>query len=337
MLRKVLAGALVGVLGLGLVGCGSETAGEVAEAGTGSLVLYTSQPEDDVQQLIEGFNEEYPDIKVDVFRTGTEEIISKVLAEDLAGGTLNDLLLVADATSIAGLKADDMLASYQSPELEGIDSAYYDTEDYMFTGTKILTSGIIYNTNNITEAPTSWNDLTTEAYKSETIMPTPLYSGSAAYNLSVLKRTDGFGIEYYEALKANDIKVDKGNGAIQTAVVEGEKSAGIIVDFMAIRSKLDGAPVEFVYPEEGSLVVTEPVALMSNAKNVENAKLFIDFILSVKGQELTAEIGYTPIKEGVAAPEGFRSADEIENVTIDITTLIEVKEDDKAEFTSIFG
>lgn len=337
MLRKVLAGALVGVLGLSLVGCGSDSTKEVAEAGTGSLVLYTSQPEDDVQKLIAGFNEEYPEIKVDVFRTGTEEIISKVLAEDLAGGTLNDVMLVADATSLAGLKSEDMLMSYESPELEGIDSAYYDTEDFMYTGTKIMTSGIIYNTNNVTEAPTSWFDLTEAELKGETIMPTPLYSGSAAYNLSVIKRTEGFGIEFYEALKANDIKVDKGNGAIQTAVVEGEKSAGIIVDFMAIRSKLDGAPVDFVYPEEGSLVVTEPVAIMNNAKNIENAKLFIDFILSVKGQELTAEIGYTPIKEGVAAPEGFRSAAEITNVTIDIETLIEVKEDDKAEFTSIFG
>ena len=133
-------------------------------------------------------------------------------------------------------------------------------------------------------------------------MPSPLYSGAAAYNLGVMTRNDALGWDYYEALKENGVTVDKGNGAIQKSVVAGEKAAGVIVDYMAVRSKQEGAPVEFVYPEEGSPCVTEPIGILKDTKNEELAKAFVDYVLSDKGQELAASIGYTPIKEGVKAP-----------------------------------
>ena len=168
-------------------------------------------------------------------------------------------------------------------------------------------------------------------------MPSPLYSGAAAYNLSVLVRTEGMGWEFYEGLKANNVQVGQGNGGVQTAVVNGEKGLGLLVDYMALRSKAEGAPVEFVYPEEGSLCVTEPVGILKESQNQELAKLFVDFILSEEGQKTTAEIGYTPIKKGVEAPEGFRSADEIQNLTYDMATLVSEREADKEAFAEMFG
>lgn len=136
-------------------------------------------------------------------------------------------------------------------------------------------------------------------------MPSPLYSGAAAYNLGVLSRNETLGWDFFQGLKDNGITVDKGNGAIQKAVVAGEKSCGILVDYMANRSKNDGAPVEFVYPEEGSPAITEPIGVLKDSRNQEAAEAFVDFVLSDEGQELAASIGYTPVKEGVAAPEGL--------------------------------
>ena len=130
--------------------------------------------------------------------------------------------------------------------------------------------------------------------------------------------------------------VGKGNGSVQTALLNGEKGLGLLVDYMALRAKADGAPIEFVYPSEGSLCVTEPIGILKSSKNQELAKLFVDFILSEDGQKTTAEIGYTPIKMGVAAPEGFRTADEITNLTYDIGTLVSERENDKAAFSKMF-
>lgn len=309
---------------------------EAAETAlTGTLTVYTSQPEADIQALVESYNELNPDVKVEIFRSGTEEVISKVLAEKEVGAVQADVLLVSDAATFEALKSQDLLMSYESPELDGIDAGYYDA-DHTYTGTKIISTGIIVNTDVISDIPTSLADLTGEEYKDEIIMPSPLYSGAAAYNLGVITRTDGLGWDFYEKLKANGVQVDKGNGAIQKAVVAGEKGVGMIVDYMALRSRADGAPVEFVYPAEGSLIVTEPIAIVNGTSHEAEARSFVDFILSDEGQKATAEIGYTPIRKGVAAPEGFRSADEITNLTYEIGELVNTREQDKADFAKLF-
>ncbi len=243
---------------------------------------------------------------------------------------------VSDAATFESLKAQDLLLSYESPELDKIDESFYDS-DYTYTGTKIITTGFGYNTDVISEAPLSFEDLTNEKYKDLVAMPSPLYSGAAAYNLSVLTRTNGLGWELYEGLKNNGVMVGKGNGSVQEPLVNGDKGIGIIVDYMVIRAKEEGAPVDFIYPSEGSLCVTEPIGILKNSQNQDLAKLFVDYILSDDGQKKTAEIGYTPIRKGIAAPEGFKSADEIENLSYDITTLVKERENDKSKFADLFG
>lgn len=336
--KRILAGILTFCATAAfLTGCGSEKTTETnATKLSGSITVYTSQPEQDIQKLIEKFNAEQPDIKVNVFRSGTEEVVSKVLAEKETGNIQADVLLVADAATFEGLKDKELLMRYESPELKGIAKDFYDN-DHTYTGTKIISTGIVYNKNMIQTAPTSYKDLTKAEFKNNIIMPSPLYSGAAAYNLSVLTRTNGIGWDFYQALKNNGTKVDKGNGTVQKAVVDGKVGVGILVDYMALRSKEKGAPVEFIYPTEGSLIVTEPVGILKSTKQEALAKAFVDFILSETGQKVTAEIGYTPIKSGVQPPKGFKSVDEIKNLTYDLATIVKARQDDKQKFSSIFN
>ena len=116
----------------------------------------------------------------------------------------------------------------------------------------------------------------------------------------------------------------------------GEKSCGILVDYMANRSKNDGAPVEFVYSEECSPAITEPIGVLKDSRNQEAAEAFVDFVLSDEGQELAASIGYTPVKEGVAAPEGLKSIDQIKTISADTKELYSSRDADKEKFSEIF-
>lgn len=361
-MKKLFRILVLAMLALSLVACGAKgdtgeknapkNAGGVTEEKTeektgettenkekkeisGNLVLYTSQPEADAQKLIDGFNSLYPDVVVDVFRSGTEEVVSKILAEKEAGVVQGDLLLVADNVTFESLKAADLLEPYESKELKGIPEDYVD-KDHMYTGTKVITTGIVYNTNLIKEPVKGFSSLTGEAFKGNGIMPSPLYSGAAAYNLGVITRNDALGWPFYEALKAGGITVDKGNGAVQKAVVAGEKAWGILVDYMANRSKKEGAPVEFVYPEEGSPAVTEPIGIVKGTKNPDAAKAFVDYVLSEEGQKLAASLGYTPVKEGVTPPEGLKGISEIKQMTADPKTLLDSREKDKAKFGTLF-
>lgn len=329
----VLAGAALTFLASSAVSDDNAVAAE--ETLEGSIEFYTSQPDADASALVEAFNEVYPDVTVNIFRSGTEEVIGKINAEQQAGAIQADVLLVADAVTFESLAADDLLLPYESSESEGIPEEFIG-EDYLYYGTKVMATIIAYNTDNVEEAPTSWDVLVSEEAAGKVIMPSPAYSGAAAYNAGVFSRND-FGWEFYEELHANDTTVVQGNGGALQEVVAGQKDYAMVVDFIVANAKAEGAPVELVYPEEGVPVITEPIGIMAGTDNEAAAQAFVDFVLSAEGQELAQSLGYTPIKEGVEAPEGLLTIDEINVLEADLDELVEGREDDVRTFQDIFG
>ena len=178
-----------------------------ALAQEGTLRLYTSQPDADAARTVEAFRALHPDVEVEIFRSGTEEVIGRFLLEAEAGSPRADVLLVADAPTFEGLAERGLLEAYPSPEAEAIDPAYYDPEGF-YHGTKIIATVIVYNTRMIDEPVASWSELA--ALAGQVAMPSPSYSGAAAYNLGVLRRTEGIGFDYYTALEANDVVLGVG-------------------------------------------------------------------------------------------------------------------------------
>ncbi|WP_067726802.1 ABC transporter substrate-binding protein [Oceanobacillus damuensis] len=350
-MKKVLLTLMFSIVFIALSACGDSSEEETnssgstnegnAEAGSsaessGEIEFYTSQPDVDAEQLVDAFNEIYPEVEVNIFRSGTEEVISKINAENQAGEVAADLLLVADAVTFEGLKEQDLLMEYVSPETEAIPEEFVD-EDGTYTGTKIMATGIAVNTENVSEMPASWDVLASEEAADQVVMPSPLYSGAAAYNLGVITRNEAFGWEYYEGIKANNPMITEGNGAVIENVASGQKTYGMVVDYLASRAANDGSPVELVYPEEGVPVITEPIGIMANTQEEAIAKAFVDFVLSEEGQQLQSEIGYTPIREGVEAPEGLKALDEFDVLQAPIEDLYQNREADKKEFEALFS
>ncbi|MGI2329161.1 ABC transporter substrate-binding protein [Planococcus sp. YIM B11945] len=344
-MNKLFSGIGVLTITALLAGCGSEQdeSSNLAEAKSadssavsGALDFYTSQPDADATALVSAFNEQNPDVKVNVFRSGTEEVVSKIQAEHQAGEIQADVLLVADSVTFENFKEEDLLLSYKSEEAEVIDEAFVDP-DGTYTGTKVMATGIVVNTNNVKDVPDSWSVLASDAAKGQGIMPSPLYSGAAAYNLGVITKQKDMGWDYYESLRANDITITQGNGAVLEGVAMGEQNYGMIVDYLAARAKSEGSPVELVYPKEGVPVITEPVGIMANTDNEKAAQAFVDFVLSEDGQQLAADQGYTPIREGIDAPEGLKTLDEMNVLEADSAELLTTRNEDKAKFGDVFG
>jgi len=344
MIKKQLL-LLVLCLTLLLSACTSGEEKETADKATttdetelveGELQFYTSQPDTDATELVKQFNEQYPDVDVKTFRSGTEEVIGKILAEKQAGAVQADVLLVADSVTFEGLKEQELLATYESPEHNNIPAEFIDT-DHMYAGTKIMSTVLAVNTEKVEELPTSWKVLTEAGNEKLSIMPSPLYSGAAAYNVGVLTRQDTFGWDFFESLRNHEMTVVQGNGAALKSVLSGEKSYGMVVDFIVTRAKAEGSPIEIVYPEEGVPVITEPIGMMKDAKNEVAAKAFIDFILSEKGQQVSADLGYTPIREGIKAPEGLKTFNEMKVITAPLNELYETRDEEKRKFKELFG
>ncbi|MEJ8472981.1 ABC transporter substrate-binding protein [Roseibium sp. H3510] len=302
---------------------------------SGKLVLYTSQPNKDAQATVDAFTAANPGVDVEWVRDGTTKIMAKLRAEIEAGSPQPDLLLIADMVNMEALKAEGRLMAHEGADVSAYDPAIMD-KDKTYFSTKLITTGIVYNTN-AEMKPTSYKDLLKPEAKGKIAMPSPLTSGAATIHMDALTSNPDLGWDYYEGLAAQGANPKGGNGGTYKAVAGGEKLYGFVVDFLPIRNKLDGAPVEFVFPEEGVSAVTEPVAILSTAKNPDAAKAFVDFLISREGQELASTMGYLPADPTVAAPKGFPARDEIKLMAFDPAKALATDTANKMKFTEVFG
>ena len=307
----------------------------IAQAVNGKLALYTSQPERDAAQTVAAFRKVYPGVEVEVFRSGTTEVLGKLAAEFAGGQPKADVLLIADAASMESLKKAGRLMPYPEARLNGLQAGSYDVDKTYF-GSKLITTGIAVNTA-AKNRPTSFADLAKPEYKGQISMPSPLYSGAAAIMLGTMTSRPDLGWGYFEKLKAADAAAVRGNGAVLTAVANGEKSYGILVDFMAFNAKAKGSPIDFIFPAEGNPAVTEPVAILKTTQNPAAARAFVDFILSDEGQKLAVSMGYIPARASVGMPSWLPAGTLINIMPTDIAKVADANSTNLKRFADLFG
>lgn len=333
-----------------LVGCTEKKeqdgadASASAAAGTGEpekisgrIMIYTSAEDAFMTEVCAQFNKKYPDAQAEYYRSGTEEVISKLMAEKQVGSIQADLIMVSDAPTFETLKAAELLVSYDSPELANIYTEYVDPEHYYY-GTFPAAMGIMYNTNLVDTPPKSWNDLLSGTAAGSTIMPNPLYSGTAANALLELTRADGLGWDYYQKLADKNVMIVNGNGGVVNSVASGENAYGIVVDSNALAAAQKGSPVAFVYPEEGVPATADPIGIVNGAKNPKGAQAFLDFMLQEEAQSLGRDlIGKMPIRKDITPPEGSVSLADRKLLLTDAKVLFAARENEKARFKEMFN
>lgn len=308
----------------------------VPAAAEGKIVLYTSQPNDQMVEVVGLFNQKHPDIEVEVYRDGTTKVLNKLRAEIAAGDPKPDVLMIADSVTMNAFKTEGLLMAYPEAPVAGFDPAQYDA-DMTWFGTKLITTGIIWNTAAGVPAPTSWTDLLAEPAQGQVIMPSPLYSGAAVIHVGTVTAQSDLGWGYYEHLADNGAVAGTGNGSVLKAVAGGEKAYGIVIDYMAFNAKRDGSPVDFVFPAEGVSAINQPVAILKTADNPEAAKAFIDFQLSRAAQEQAVAQSYIPLMDGVAPPADYPDLSGMTVMQADPADLHSRIDRLKRTFADLFG
>lgn len=322
--------AIAAALALGLALPAIDAAGAVE----GKLVLYTSQPNTDAQQTIDAFKARHPKVEISFVRDGTPRVMAKLRAEFEAGAPQADVLLIADAVTMEGLEKEGRLLAHDKAQTAAYPAGIHDPAGFWFA-TKLITTGIVYNTKAALK-PTSWLDLAKPEAKNLLAMPSPLNSGAAMIHTITLTGSLPGGWSFYEALQKNGALASGANGDILRQVATGEKLYGMIVDFMPIREKAKGAPVEFVFPKEGVSAVSEPVAILKNTRNPEAAKAFVDFLISQEGQELALKQGYVAAHPQVALPAGYPAREAIKLMPFDAAKALADEPAARKRFSAIF-
>lgn len=330
-------------LGLALTGCtaaepeatADDAASTTAELDAATITVYTSEPQEKIDAIVAAFNEQQPNVTVEVFRAGTGDLTARIEAERTTGDVQADVLLAADSGTFEGYAAEDLLLAYTPADVDALNQDVVDPEGF-YTGTRIIPTVIAYNTTAIDSPPTSWKDLTDSEYAGKITMPNPDVSGAAAYNAAVWLATDELGDDWLVDLAANEPVIADSNGPVSQAVAAGTQPVGIVVDYLVRELKAAGSPIDVSYPSEGVPYVSQPVGIFASTDEQEASEAFVDFLVSEDGQTLAVEQSYLPVRNDVGTPEGAPAMDDIAILSPDLEMINDTKTSAVARFNELF-
>ena len=237
-----------------------------------------------------------------------------------SGQTLSQLLAeknspVADVAYYGvsfGIQAgqEGVVVPHKPEHWEEIPEGLKDPDGLWFT-IHSGTLGLFVNKDALEGAPvpTSWSDLLKPEYQGKVGYLDPSsafvgYAGAVAVNRAMGGSLDNFdpGIEFFKQLAKNDPIVPKQTSYAR--VLSGEIPILFDYDFNAYRAKYkDEANVEFVIPQEGTVVVPYVMSLVKNGPNPENGKKILDYIMSDNGQAVWANAFLRPIRASAMSDE----------------------------------
>ena len=303
---------------------------------SGTITLYTSESEDKANEMVADFNKFYPDVQVDIFRSGSGEVVAKLQAEMEAGEIQADVIWFADIDFFSKLAAEGLLMTYK-PKGSDIVPAEYHYEGDKYQEVRLIFNVVAYNTAMLSEPPTGWKDLLDPKYQGKVGMPSALYSGAAFNQVGTLVNRPDFGWDFYNQLNDNGVVVERGNGAVANKVATGEFAIVQVVDFMARNKKLEGSPVEHIWPAEGALLVPTPIGIISNTDNPDAAKAFLDYMYTDSAQALFVQQGYVGVVPGSPTPEGAPDLADLKVITVDTDYIGDHRDEIRSDFEKIFG
>jgi iron(III) transport system substrate-binding protein len=284
-----------------------------AQQASGTIVLYTSVPQEMATEFGKAFMLRYPQIKLEILRSGSTEIEKRIFAELETGGIRADLLWLADAPVFITLRDRGLLLPYRSPEARFVPAEFRDRGDHFVAG-RLINMIIAVNTTLIPvrAAPKTWEEF--PKFGRTAAMPNPLFSGSVFVTVATFVQK--YGWTWFERARRENIQVLRGNTEVARGLAAREFGVGMTLDFMVYGLIRDGAPLAIIWPEEGAVSVPSPVAIIKASKNPEAAKRFVDFVISAEGQKVLVAQGVIPVRVDVDPPKGQPRPAEIKTLTI---------------------
>ncbi len=340
MFKKILMAALM-IMSLVLTGCGEDKPADTGNANNkqnaNKLVIYTSMKESLIGGIIEGFKAKNPGVDVDWQSAGAGKIMAKLEAERQSGHLMADIIWTSEVPDFYQMKNEGLLEQYQPA---GFDELLNPFDDYdgSFTAARLGTLGIVINVNKVTTEPTSWETVATDPiYKNSFGIADPALSGTALMSIALLEKQ--FGWDYIVRLRDNGATKSKGSGRVVDDTADGVLNACIGVDYITAGKIDKGAPLKMIYPKE-MLTVPSPVAIFKDADHKDNAKKFLDYLVSQEAQQMVANAGAVPVRRDVQMPERYNlpnPEDALANgIKINYDEVLENKDDTVKKFSNLF-
>jgi len=310
----------------------AETSSEENKDLSGSVTVYMPSPKGLNEKYIAAFEEE-TGVKVDLFEGTTGEILARLEAEK--DNPVADVVVLASWSDGLAMKKEGNLESYDAKDADKLYEDFIDSDKELF-GTSASSVGVIYNTTIVENLDADWADFADEKYNGDIAMPDPEKSGSAKDFLAGYFSQNKDDWKTWEDIAANGLTIPGANKAALEAVTTGEKAILLAgVDYNAYKSIADGEPLAIYYPKSGTVINPRPAMILKSAKNMDNAKAFIDFLISDKAQELVADAYLLPGRSDITTDKRTNVADIPQFENLDWDYMLENADEISAKMNSL--
>ena len=286
-------------LSAALLLCGAASADEEKV-----LVVYTARAEQLNNAVIPEFEKD-TGIKVEVVVAGTGEVLKRVESEK--NNPHGDILWAADETMLSQYK--HLFIQHVSKEDANMQPEFRNKSGYFSPAFADPTVMIVNTKLQGDMKLDSFADLLNPALKGKIAFGDPMNSSSAFQCLMAMlyaagKDGDPMSDEawdYVDKFIANlDGKVANSSSQVFKGVADGEYVVGLTWEDPAANLQRSGAPVRVVFPKEGAVFPGESVQIIAGCKHPENAKKFVDYMLSEKIQKAVGEnLTVRPLRQGI--------------------------------------
>jgi iron(III) transport system substrate-binding protein len=305
----------------------------------GSVVFYTATDVTVAEKLAATFEQEYPGIKVQVERSGSERVFQRIGQEYTSGIYNADVIETSDAVHFLMFKREGWLAPAVPSEVAKAWPQEERDPDGQYAAYRAHLSVIAYRKDQVKpeDAPKSFADLLDPKWKGKLVKAHPGYSGTIMTATHALSKALGW--EYFEKLGQQDVMQVQSSTEPPKKLAQGERSVEVDGnEYNCFRLIEDGVPIEIVYATEGTPLVVGNAAILKNAPHPNAAKVFYAYLFSLEAQQLNSDFGgLRSFHPGVKEKETRTPIKDIKLLLPDATALESEIETIKSKYEEYFG
>ena len=264
--------------------------------------IYTSLYKDTVNDLKTKMSKDLPDIDVEFYQAGSEEVAAKVQAETLSGKIQADILISSDRFWYEDMGGRGVLLSYKPNGTEKVE-ANFKHPDGFYTTVSFPVMVMAYNSDAVADkdAPKSFAELREAKWKDKVSSGSPLASGTSFTTVAFLSKK--YGWDYFQDLRKNNYIAEGGNSGVIRRLQSKERPVGIVLMENLLRLTNDPR-IKMIVPADGVVIQANVLAIVKKEGEQAATKKVADWMFGKAGQEsMTQSFMYAGMP-GYAAPKG---------------------------------
>lgn len=274
----------------------------------GEVLLYTNAEDQQMQPIKKAFEKAFPDITLRSLALGDDEMFQRYDSETASGTATADVVMNSDAPAWLRFIEDGNIEEYDDPNAANLP-------DYATLAPGVYAASLdpviaVFNKAILPEdqQPTTMAELAEMAPELDGKIGTTDITNSVSFGAtaSFVKRYGEDGWKILETLGEHS-GVESSNGPLVTKLAQGQYAANFFVSGSVRAFIVDDVAkiVNVRFLTDGTPLRPRGMGVTADASHPNAAKVFVNWLLSVEGQEAACTGGFTPYRDGVPCDFGL--------------------------------